>query len=157
MSGYFGIGIYYGKSQKNIGTLWRSALLFGASYVYTINARYKWQPSDTHKSWRQMPFFYHSSIDQFLESLPFDSELIGVELTEEAINITDFKHPKSAIYLLGSEDTGLQKEILDKCSKIIKLPGKHSLNVSTAGSLVMYDRYLQMNMAEKKKNLALQK
>ena len=155
MAGYYGIGIYHNKSKRNIGTLWRSAQLFEASFIFSILNRYKWQPSDTLKSWRHVPFFHHDSVDDFLQNLPFDCELIGVELTEDAIDIVDFKHPKQAIYLLGAEDTGLPEEILAMCSRVIKLPGKYSMNVSTAGSLVMYDRYLQMNMGEKKKNLEL--
>ena len=155
MAGYYGIGIYHNKSKRNIGTLWRSAQLFEASLIFTVLNRYKWQPSDTLKSWRHVPFFHHDSVDDFIQNLPFDCELIGVELTEDAIDIVDFKHPKQAIYLLGAEDTGLPEEILALCNRVIKLPGKYSMNVSTAGSLVMYDRYLQMNMGEKKKNLEL--
>jgi tRNA G18 (ribose-2'-O)-methylase SpoU len=143
MAGYFGIGIYHNKSKRNIGTLWRSAQLFEASLVFTILNRYKWQPSDTLKTWRHVPFFHHDSLDEFLANQPYECELIGVELTDEAIDITTFKHPKQAIYLLGAEDTGLPQEILAQCKKVIKLPGKHSMNVSTAGSLVMYDRFFK--------------
>lgn len=143
MAGYFGIGIYHNKSKRNIGTLWRSAQLFEASYVFTILMQYKWMPSDTLKTWRNVPFFHHENVDDFLNNLPFDSELVGVELTDDASDIINFKHPKRAIYLLGAEDLGLPQHILDKCKTVIKLPGKYSMNVSTAGTLVMYDRYLK--------------
>jgi tRNA(Leu) C34 or U34 (ribose-2'-O)-methylase TrmL len=156
MGGYFGIGIYHNKSKRNIGTLWRSAQLFEASFVFTILTRYRWQPTDTFKSWRNVPFFHHESVADFQNSIPFECELVGIELTEDAIDIVDFKHPKQAIYLLGAEDTGLPPEILALCTKVIKLPGKYSMNVSTAGSLVMYDRYLQTHLGLKKKDLALQ-
>ena len=105
--------------------------------------RYKWQPTDTLKTWRNIPFLHHETIEDFVHNLPFDCELIGIELTDDAIDITEFKHPQRAIYLLGAEDTGLPEEVLAKCHKVIKLPGKHSMNVSTAGSLVMYDRYFK--------------
>lgn len=143
MAGYFGIGIYHNKCKRNIGTLWRSAQLFEASYIFTILMQYKWQPSDTLKTWRHVPFFHHESVDDFMNGLPTDCELVGVELTDDAIDIMDFKHPKRAIYLLGAEDTGLPDEILARCKKVIKLPGKRSMNVSTAGTLVMYDRFIK--------------
>ncbi len=148
MNGYCGIGIYHSKSQKNIGTLWRSAMLFKASFIYTVGIEFKKnQPTDTYKSWRQVPMLYYNTIEDFIKHLPCESQLIGVELTEDAEDIVEFVHPKRAVYLLGTETTGLPPEVLALCKKVIKLPGKFSMNVSTAGSLVLYDRHLK----EKKK------
>lgn len=70
-----------------------------------------------------------------------DCTLVGVELVGEAEDIMDFKHPKRAVYLLGAEDKGLLPEVLALCKQVVKLPGKYSMNVSHAGSLIMYDRY----------------
>lgn len=97
MAGYFSIGIYHNECKRNIGTLWRSAQLFQASYVFTIQMKYTWQPSDTLKSWRNVPFFHHDDIADLISSMPKDSVLIGVELTEDAADIVDFKHPKRAV------------------------------------------------------------
>lgn len=33
--GYFGIGVYHSKNADNIGTLWRSAAIFGADFIFT--------------------------------------------------------------------------------------------------------------------------
>jgi tRNA G18 (ribose-2'-O)-methylase SpoU len=54
--------------------------------------------------------------------------------------IADFKHPERCIYLLGAEDSGLTKEAINKCHEIIILPGTFCLNVSVAGSIVLFDR-----------------
>lgn len=143
MRGYFGIGIYHSKSKRNIGTLWRSALLFNASFVFTIQMRYKWQPADTYKTWRHVPFFHYENETDFVNHIPHDCTLVGVELTADATGITTFKHPERCIYLLGAEDTGLPPELLALCHKVIKLPGKYSMNVSTAGSIILYDRFLK--------------
>ncbi len=148
MAGYFGIGIYHNKCKHNIGTLWRSAQLFHASYVFTIRMKYTWQPTDTLKSWRNVPFFHHDDITDLISSMPKDSVLVGIELTEDAADIVDFKHPKRAVYLLGAEDSGLPEEILEQCKMVIKLPDKYSMNVSTAGSLVMYDRHMKSVKAD---------
>lgn len=39
--GYFGIGIYHTKNVLNVGTLWRSAHNFGASFIFTVGMRYR--------------------------------------------------------------------------------------------------------------------
>jgi tRNA (guanosine-2'-O-)-methyltransferase len=61
-------------------------------------------------------------------------------MDERSIPLKDFKHPKSACYLLGAEDHGLTKKAMEACQELILLPGENSLNVSVAGSIVIYDR-----------------
>ena len=34
---YFGIGIYKPKTQENIGSLWRTAYILGASFIFFID------------------------------------------------------------------------------------------------------------------------
>lgn len=143
MRGYFGIGIQNSKTEKNIGTLWRSASIMGASFIFTIGRRYKKQASDTMKSWKHIPLFNYDTFDDFYKTLPYDCQLIGVELDEKSVPITKFNHPERCVYLLGAEDNGLTKEAIEKCHKIVQLPGDYCMNVSVAGSLVMYDRILK--------------
>ena len=140
MRGYFGIGILNVKTEANIGTLWRSANIFGASFIFVIGNRYKRQSSDTMQTWRHIPLFHYETFDQFYDFMPYDCQLIGIELDERSIPISEFSHPERCIYLLGAEDSGLSKDALNKCHKIIQLPGDYCLNVSTAGSIVMFDR-----------------
>lgn len=66
--------------------------------------------------------------------------MCGIELIDSAINIKEYIHPGNCIYLLGAEDNGLSPAALKGCDDIIKLPGSQSLNVSVAGSIVLYDR-----------------
>ena len=138
--GYCAIGVYRGKTEHNLGTLWRSAYILGAAYIFTIDHRYKKQPSDVVKAWARIPLFHYSSFEELLNNIPYDCRLVGVELTDEATPLQDFDHPKRAIYVLGAENQGLPKEILDKCHYVIKLSGNSSLNVGVAGSIVLHDR-----------------
>jgi tRNA G18 (ribose-2'-O)-methylase SpoU len=140
MRGYFAIGIEHGKTEANIGTLWRSAYLFGAAYIFTIGRRYKKQCSDTQKTWRHIPLFHYETFDEFYSNIPCSCKLIGIEMDDRAIPIKQYEHPQRAIYLLGAEDHGLTSEAMKKCHDIIVLPGEFSMNVSTAGSIVMFDR-----------------
>ena len=140
MRGYFGIGIQNVKTGINVGTLWRSASIMGASFIFTIGRRYKKQSSDTMKSWKHIPLYNYETFDEFYKALPYDCKLIGIELDERSVPIQDFNHPERCIYLLGAEDHGLIKEAADKCHELVILPGDYCMNVSVAGSIVLFDR-----------------
>lgn len=140
VQGYCAIGVFNAKTDHNIGTLWRSAYILGASYIFTVGKRYKKQSSDVTRTWARIPYFHYDSLEDLCENVPYDCHLIAIELTEDAEFLHDFEHPKRAIYLLGSEDQGLPDSVLAKCRKVIKLPGNSSLNVAVTGSIVMHDR-----------------
>jgi tRNA G18 (ribose-2'-O)-methylase SpoU len=138
--GFFGIGVEHTKREENIGTLFRSALSLGASFVFTVGRRYSRQASDTVASFRHMPLYHLSDLDDLHEHLPYACPLIGVEIDSRAIPLESFAHPDTACYLLGAEDRGLSDRALALCDKVVQLPGAYCLNVSVAGSIVMYDR-----------------
>jgi len=141
--GYFGIGIENAKTQVNMGTLWRSANLYNASFLFTIGKRYQKQCSDTMASHKHLPLYNHADFEAFYEHIPYDCQLVGVELAESAVSLPRFAHPERAIYLLGAEDNGLSKTALQKCHHLIQIPAckEFSMNVSVAGSIIMYDRF----------------
>lgn len=138
--GYCAIGVYRGKTHHNLGTLWRSAYILGAAYIFTVEGRYKKQSSDVVRAWSRIPLFNHKTFDDFLNSIPYDCRIVGVEIDDRAEMLHDFEHPKRAIYLLGAEDTGLPEYIKEKCHFLVKLPGNSSLNVGVTGSIVLHDR-----------------
>lgn len=140
MRGYFGIGIFHGKTAENIGTLWRSANIFGADFIFTIGKRYAGQCTDTMATPKRVPLFHYKDWDDFFSHTPYNCPVVAVELDDRSIPIKNYVHPERCIYLLGAEDHGLPPEVLDKCQAVVQLPGDYCLNVSTAGSIVMYDR-----------------
>jgi tRNA G18 (ribose-2'-O)-methylase SpoU len=148
--GYYGIGIFRGKTIENLGTLWRSADLFNASFMFTIAGRYRKQSSDTSLAYRNIPLYNYDTFDAFYQNMPYDCPLVGIEIDENSEDIQLFKHPKRCIYLLGAEDDGLPKTIITKCHKLIRLPGRFSFNVAVAGSLVMYDRIMKSLLNQSK-------
>ena len=151
--GYFGIGVYQPKFGVNVGTLWRSAFAMGASFFFTIGERFPkeaWrnivradhalgQQSDTTVTHRHIPYMRFDSIEAARQGLPM-ADFIGVELDARAEPLQGFSHPKRAAYLLGAEDNGLPQAVLDECFGIVQIPGTYCLNVSVAGSIVLYDR-----------------
>jgi tRNA(Leu) C34 or U34 (ribose-2'-O)-methylase TrmL len=146
MRGYFGIGIYMPKTSENIGTLWRSAMNFGASFMFSIGTRAMIrQPSDTILSFRHIPFYVYPDWDSFQQ--PTDCFLIGVEQCEKSVPIKTFEHPQRACYILGSEDGGLPAKVIEYCTGgIIQIATPMCLNVAVAGSIVMFDRLNKANV-----------
>lgn len=136
---FFGIGVFRPKTHHNIGTLWRSAYLMGAQFIFIIDGKYNDQSSDTQKTWSKIPFFKYKDMDHFYSSLPHSTQLVGLEMSEKSESITNFAHPMRGAYLLGAEDNGLPQKVLDKCHHLVQLD-VGSLNVAVAGSIVMYDR-----------------
>jgi len=141
--GFFGIGIQNGKTPENLGVLWRSAQNMGASFIFTIGNRYAKQACDTHKAVGAMPYFHYDTFDDFFKNLPKGAMLVGVELDKKSEQLETFEHPRRCVYLLGAEDHGLSKIAKDKAHFLVKFKSELSLNVSVAGSIVMYDRQLK--------------
>lgn len=138
--GFFGIAVHRPKTTDNVGTLWRSAYVFGASFLAVVGGRYHKQPSDTLKSPRHVPLYQYDTFDDFYAHLPFGCRLIGVELVEGARSLPDYHHPQQAVYLLGPEDGSLTADVLRRCHSRVIIPGTHCLNLAVAGSIVLYDR-----------------
>lgn len=137
--GYFGIGIFHPKHDCNIGTLFRSAFAFNASFVFTIGRKYRTQSSDTPKSIQQIPYYHYLTYENFYGNLPKGCRIVCIEISEKARSLPNFVHPEQCIYLLGNEGNGIpEKHLNDKL--VVQIPTQFCLNVSTAGSIVMYDR-----------------
>ena len=138
--GFFGIGIVNNSDELNIGTLWRSAYILGAAFIFTVDRKYRPQGSDVTRAWTRIPLYHYRDIAELKAHLPRAAPLIGVELSDDAVPLTSFTHPDRAVYLLGNEQIGLSPPILEQCHALVSLPGHFSLNVAVAGSIVMYDR-----------------
>lgn len=140
MSRAFAVAVAYPKKSVNIGTLLRSAVIFGASAIYIVGARYSGQPGDTLKAERHVPVMHFATWDALWASLPRDWQPVAVERGEGSRELRTLTHPKHAVYVLGPEDGNVPPEVVRKCVATVELPGDYCLNVSVAGSIVMYDR-----------------
>ena len=124
-----------------MGTLWRSAFLFGASYIFTIGARYHKQPTDTPDTMKHVPLYNYKDWEDFTKHQPKDCEVVCVELDEKSHSLVNYVHPERAVYVLGAEDYGIPVEYL-KGNQVVQIPTEKrwSMNVSVAGSIILYDR-----------------
>ena len=139
--GYYGIGIFNGKTTANLGLLWRTAANMGADFIFTIGKRYKKQCSDTTKAWRHIPLYAYDTFEDFAKNIPYDCRLVAVELDDSARDLRNYAHSERCIYLLGAEDSGIPQKILKRCQDIVCVDSDGCMNVAVTGSIVMYDRH----------------
>ena len=143
MRGFFGVGVEDISKPGNVGNLVRSAHAFGASFFFFIKPAIdleEMRHSDTAESTRHMPLYIHNSIAEL--QLPRHCRLVGVELTEDAVNLPSFRHPPQAAYILGPEKGSLSPEVQARCDHIVKIPTAFCVNVGVAGAIVLYDRMI---------------
>lgn len=144
MRGYFGIGVERLSKPMNAGNLFRSAHAFGASFLFTIDANCNPREmlSDTSRSPQQVPLYEFADLDSM--QLPRHCRLVGIELTDDAVELPLFRHPSQAAYVLGPERGSLSEELVARCDHVVKIPTSFCINVATAGAIVMYDRVISL-------------
>lgn len=128
----------------NAGNLFRSAHAFGAGFLFTIGGIYSKSRhhSDTSQAPANVPLYEWTAVGDL--QLPAGCKLVGVELTEDAVLLPQFRHPTRAAYVLGPERGSLSPELLARCDVTVKIPTSFCINVAMAGAIVMYDRLLTL-------------
>lgn len=145
MRGYFGVGVERISKPMNAGSIFRTAHAFGASFVFTLAAAYPQEEgrrADTSHAPGQIPFYSFPGLDSLV--LPEDCALVGVELTEEAVELPSFRHPRQAAYVLGPERGALSAGLTARCAHVVKIPTRFSVNVGIAAAIVLYDRLISL-------------
>jgi tRNA G18 (ribose-2'-O)-methylase SpoU len=145
MRGYFAIGAERISKPMNLGALMRTAHAFGASFVFSVDAEPELRAvyaADTSKSAGHLPYYVWDRLEDMV--LPRGCQLVGIELTDEAVDLPVFRHPPQAAYILGPEKGSLSAQALARCMHVVKIPTRFCINVSLAGALVMYDRHLSL-------------
>ena len=143
MRGYFGIGAEDISKPMNLGALMRTAHAFGASFFFTLNAHAKVREAyhaDTSRSFGHLPYYPYENVAAL--RLPKGCALVGVELTDDSVELPRFQHPSAAAYVFGRERGSLSRELQALCAHMVRIPTKFALNVGVAGAILMYDRLL---------------
>ncbi len=144
MRGYFAVGVDGISKAMNLGNLMRIAHAFGASFFFTVDSRVRLADaqSDTSRAEASLPFYPFKSAAEF--RLPQGCQLVGVEITDDAVDLPSFRHPLRAAYVFGAERLSLSPEMLARCQHVVKIPTRFSINVGMAGAIVLYDRMLTL-------------
>ena len=133
--GNFTIGIVGCKAQSNLGTLWRGAYQMGADGVFVIGGRFQSKKKRNDEMLRvkqnrghamsgdtSVPLREYADWNEFSESLRQGPACSLVAVEMGGIALQEFSHPPNAIYLLGSEDTGIPESVLRACDFHVALP-----------------------------------
>ncbi|MBL8660146.1 MAG: RNA methyltransferase [Rhodospirillales bacterium] len=145
MRGYFAIGVEGISKAMNVGSLMRSAHAFGASFLFTVAAAYargQGRSSDTSDAEGHVPLYAFPAVEALV--LPRGCTLVGVELSDAAIELPSFHHPRCAAYVFGPERGALSPAMTARCNHVVRIPTQFSLNVGIAGAIVMYDRLISL-------------
>lgn len=79
-------------------------------------------------------------------------EIAAIETSPRAVDLFDWRPRFPVCVLFGSEVDGLSAELLERCDTHVRIPMlglKHSLNVSTAGGVVLYELLRKYRQQEK--------
>ena len=145
MRGYFAVGVEGISKPMNLGAILRTAHAFGASFVFTLGAHHKVRDvmrSDTSKTPEHVPYYDWEGLSDM--ALPKGCALVGIELTDDAVELPTFRHPKAAAYVFGRERGSITPELLARCDHVVRIPTKFCVNVGLAVAITLYDRTLSM-------------
>lgn len=141
------------RSMQNVGALFRTADAFAVEKIVLCGITAKPPHRDIHRTalgaTESVAWEYVATSKAAGEQLLAEGyHLIGLEQTDESVTIQDFKHQElwPLALVVGNEVDGISQELLPLLNAAVEIPQigtKHSLNVSVAGGIALYDFYLK--------------
>jgi 23S rRNA (guanosine2251-2'-O)-methyltransferase len=137
------------RSMHNVGSVFRTADAFLLQGIYLCGYTAKPPHRDIHKTalgaTETVDWKYFGTTQEAIRSLRENGySLLAVEQAENSIPLQAFdpqKYDKLAI-VFGNEVEGIQQQVLeqmDGCIEIPQLGMKHSLNISVAAGIVLWE------------------
>lgn len=152
---FTGLVVYNPKHNLNIGTLYRTAATLGhVSFIATIGYPYVESHCDTIKSCRHIPYFFYEYPEDFYKHIPRHTNVVAVEQHRKAVPLEKFTPPDRCIYLLGGETDGLPEKMLKRFRTKVYIESNRniSLNLSVAGSIILYQDFIKKGYHANKTN-----
>lgn len=147
------------RSMYNVGSVFRTADAFAVEKIILggISAR------PPHREIHKTALGAEESVDwlgvdhlpQYLSALRQEGYTIwGIEQTDASYALSDVFPPKESkiVLVFGNEVSGIDPEIIPLLDMAIEIPQfgtKHSLNVSVAAGIVLYDLTVKLSAAKK--------
>ena len=94
--------------------------------------------AEDHVEWEACPDVV-SYLDQLRSQ---EHEIVAIETCAHSVDLFDWRPGFPVAVLFGNEVDGLPPDLLARCDTYVRLPMrgiKHSLNVATAGGVVLYE------------------
>lgn len=139
MRGFSCIGLYRPKMPENVGSVMRAAHCYGVAQVSIEGARNDALAhcTNTPASQRHMPTHL---VDDILATVPFDVDVVVVDLIPGAVALPAFQHPKRAFYIFGPEDGAVDKRHIERAKHVVYVPTRNCMNLAACVNVVLYDR-----------------
>jgi 23S rRNA (guanosine2251-2'-O)-methyltransferase len=143
------------RSLYNVGAFFRTADAAGCEKLYLCGITAYPPKSGISKtalgSEETVPWEHHADAGALIQQLrDRGHEIAAIETSVHAVDLFDWRPRFPVCILFGHETDGLRPALLDRCDTYVRIPmlgRKHSLNVATAGGVVLYEllrKYRQM-------------
>ncbi|HEY8734011.1 MAG TPA: RNA methyltransferase [Puia sp.] len=137
------------RSMHNVGSVFRTADAFLANAIYLCGYTPRPPHRDIHKTalgaTESVSWKYVENALKEVELLKKNGyRVVGVEQVEESIPLQNFKlaEGEKMVLIFGNEVQGVSEELLRCCDACIEIPQfgmKHSLNISVAAGMVLWE------------------
>ena len=137
------------RSLHNVGSVFRSCDAFRIKAVYLCGITAQPPSAEIHKTALgaedSVDWFYFADATEAIAQLHSTGVTIySVEQAEGAVALQDVELKQGERYavVLGNEVKGVQQNVVDLCDGCIEIPQfgtKHSLNVSVAAGIVVWE------------------
>lgn len=145
------------RSQNNIGSVFRTSDAFRVEKICLCGICSTPPHRDIHKTALgaedSVAWEYHEETSDCVQQLLQQGYLVyAIEQVDDSVMLNQFQlpaevaEPKVAI-IFGNEVEGVQAELLPLCHGSIEIPQfgtKHSLNISCAASIVIWEMFLRL-------------
>lgn len=139
------------RSLNNIGSVFRTADAFLIKKIYLCGITATPPHKDIHKTalgaTESVDWEYRPQATAIVKQLQTDGvKVYAIEQAEEAVSLEKFtvKTNETFAFVLGNEVKGVSQTTVNLCDGVIEIPQegtKHSLNISVASGVVMWDFY----------------
>ena len=144
------------RSLNNVGSVFRTADAFRMEGVYLCGITSTPPNTEIHKTalgaeetvaWK----YFEKTFDAVNELKGQGYVVCALEQAEGSVSLENLcldKNKKYAI-IVGHEVKGVQQEVIDACDLCIEIPQlgtKHSLNVSVAAGIVLWDFFIKIRL-----------
>lgn len=137
------------RSAQNVGSFFRTCDAFGVEKIFLCGITAAPPNKEILKTalgatesvnWE----YYENTLDCINSLNKEDLEILCIEQTQNSILLNDFnpKFEKTLVLIFGNEVDGVAQNVINLSNGVIEIPQfgtKHSLNVSVAAGIVIWD------------------
>jgi tRNA G18 (ribose-2'-O)-methylase SpoU len=144
------------RSLNNIGSVFRTADAFLIEKIYLCGITATPPNREINKTalgaTESVDWQYYKNTEDIVKKLKSEGYVIvSVEQTDKSILLNDFKPEKEKKYalILGNEVKGVEQKIIDLSDYAVEIPQygtKHSINVSVANGIVVWDFFSKIKL-----------